>query len=95
MLYQTRDHSSSAVNRVLHDQAHALTGLLYDTLMWTAMTLSLLSKFTYRAACIPVDRAASLFKIYCCEKRSNKALFSKVARPTYADQCSLTWTVCR
>ena len=29
---------SSAVNRVLHDQAHALTGLLYDTLMWTAMT---------------------------------------------------------
>ena len=29
---QTRDHSSSAVNRVLHDQAHALTGLLYDAL---------------------------------------------------------------
>ena len=28
VLYQTQDHSSSAVNRVLHDQAHALTGLL-------------------------------------------------------------------
>ena len=88
MLYQTRDHSSSAVNRVLHDQAHALAGLLYDTLMWTAMTA-----VTYRAVCIPVD--PSLSKFYFCEKRSNKALFSKVARHTYADQCSLTWTVCR
>ena len=32
---QHETHSSSAVNRVLHDQAHALT---CDTLMWTAMT---------------------------------------------------------
>ena len=32
VLYHTRDHSLSAVNRVLHDQVHALTGLLYDTL---------------------------------------------------------------
>ena len=94
MLYQTRDHSSSAVNRVLHDQAHALTGLLYDTLMWTAMTaLATGTEFKFRAACTPVD--PSLFKIHFCEKRSNKALFSKVARHTYADQCSLTWTVCR
>ena len=27
-LYQPREHSSSAVNHVLHDQVHALTGLL-------------------------------------------------------------------
>ena len=87
MLYQTRDHSSSAVNRVLHDQAHALTGLLYDTLMWTAMT-AYSSLHTG-----PLD--PSLFKLCFCEIRSNKALFSKVVRHTYADQCSLTRTVCR
>ena len=32
MLYQTRDHSSSAVNCVLHNQAYALTGLLWRSL---------------------------------------------------------------
>ena len=36
--HKTQDHSSGAVNCLLHDQAHALPGLLYDTLTWTAMT---------------------------------------------------------
>ena len=77
MLYQTRDHSSSAVNRVLHDQAHALTGLLYDTLLWTAMTASSTGKFKLHTGPLVYPLIRHFLKFIFMKNGQTKLYFQK------------------